>query len=266
MAGQYIGQDLHELIKHMAQAQNNDTVTATGLITSVDQASYMAKVMLMPWGVETGWLPIGTIAVGNGWGFFHLPLTNTECTVSFQGGSVDNGRILHVNSNAMDAPPTGLVQGEFLLQHQSGSLIHFDNDGNVNIVTSADLTATVGGDVVLSAQGDVTAVVSGDLTAGVQGDTTLTTSGDITAAAIGDIDCTAVGDASLTGTNVTVTAATGVEITGAAFVAITSPAEVTITGANVSLGASTTIDGVEFLTHTHEGVETGIGVSGPVVA
>ena len=94
MANQYVGNNLIELVKHLGEAQMSRQMTSCeGLITSVDQTTYMAKVMLMPWEIETGWLPIGTIAAGPGWGFFHLPPDNTEVTVDFIGGDPDNGRI-----------------------------------------------------------------------------------------------------------------------------------------------------------------------------
>lgn len=41
--------------------------------------------------------------------------------------------------------------------------------------------------------------------------------------------------------------------------------QVTVNSPAVTLGSATTIDGVVFLEHTHSGVQTGGGVSGPVV-
>jgi hypothetical protein len=40
---------------------------------------------------------------------------------------------------------------------------------------------------------------------------------------------------------------------------------ITITGGNITIGPNTTIDSRLFLAHTHSGVQTGTGVSGPVV-
>ena len=196
MANQYVGNNLIELVKHLGEAQMSRQMTSCeGLITSVDQTTYMAKVMLMPWEIETGWLPIGTIAAGPGWGFFHLPPDNTEVTVDFIGGDPDNGRIRCCYSNDIDAPPTDLEQNEYLLIHESGSKLYFDADGNVTLVAAGTLTVQSEGDLTVQGSGDVT-----------------------------------------------------------------------VTGASVTLGDETTIDGVAFLTHTHEGVQSGPEMTGPVVA
>lgn len=40
---------------------------------------------------------------------------------------------------------------------------------------------------------------------------------------------------------------------------------ITITGGNITIGPNTTIDSRLFLAHTHSGVQTGAGVTGPVV-
>ncbi len=243
MSRQYIGQDPIELFKHLADQQaKRQMFSCEGLITSVDEKTYMAKVMLQPWGIETGWLPIGTLAAGPNWGIFHLPPDDTEVTVDFIGGSIDNGRIRCCYTNDTDVPTAGVKQGEILIQHASGSLLHFDTDGNVNLVTAKDLTATIQGDVVLSALGDVTAIVQGDTTIGAQGDLTAAVQGDATIGAQG-----------------------GVGLTSAASVSIRGAGSVRVEGGAVSLGPSTTIDGKVFLAHTHAGVEPGGGTSGPVI-
>ena len=69
-----LGADPIELIKYLASQQVRQIhVSSIGEITSVDPASYTAKVMLYPGGAETGWLPICTPYGGPGWGFAALP-------------------------------------------------------------------------------------------------------------------------------------------------------------------------------------------------
>jgi phage baseplate assembly protein V len=233
MGRQYIGADLVELVKHLGKEQRNRwMVSCEGQITSVDPQTYMAKVMLEPWGIETGWLPLGTMSAGNGWGLFHLPPDETEVVVDFIGGDVNNGRVRCVFHNDTDAPIAGLVQGEILLKHSSGSLLHFDADGNVNLVVANDLNAVVQGDTQISALGDITVVA--------QGDATITAQGDCTAAVEGDATIGAGGSVSIAG------------------------GDVAVNGGTVTLGSRTIIDGRPFLAHTHSGVQSGPGLTGPV--
>ena len=52
-------------------AQNTKTFRATemhGLVTSYDPKNHLAKVMLQPWGYESGWLPIHTSHIGQTYG------------------------------------------------------------------------------------------------------------------------------------------------------------------------------------------------------
>jgi protein gp138 len=64
----------------------------------------------------------------------------------------------------------------------------------------------------------------------------------------------------------------GIEIVSPTALTITAPTvtvnastSVTVNAPTVTLGEATKIDGVEFLTHTHSGVQTGADASGPVV-
>jgi phage gp45-like len=294
---QYIGNDLTELIKHLGKEQRNRwTVSCEGLITSVDPKTYMAKVMLMPWEIETGWLPIGTIAVGPQWGVFHLPPDNTEVLVTFVGGNVDNGRILLCYGNHVDAPPDGIVQGEIVLKHSSGSLLHFKQNGDVNLVVAGDLNAVVQGDTNISALGDLTSVVQGDATITAQGDCTAIAQGDLTLSAGGNTSVSASGPVALSsaagielngpvtftvpsgGTatfaidgnlSATITGALAASVTGNATISSSGSAaitgsHVTVSGSTVAIGNGTSIDGYSFIGHTHTGVTPGSGSTGPV--
>lgn len=164
MSEQYIGNDLVELVKHLGKRQvDAKLISCEGLISSVDQKAYVAKVRLMPWDIETGWLPIGTLAAGNGWGIFHLPPDDTEVTVDFINGDVNNGRIRCCYSNRLDPPPQDLEQGEFLVRHMDGSFLRFRNGGDVEMHVHGNLSATVEGDASITGQGDMSATIQGDL-------------------------------------------------------------------------------------------------------
>ena len=142
----YIGQDLLELFKHIAQKYGLQIMTASaGLVTSVDPVKVMAKVMLEPLGVETGWLPIGSVYAGAGFGLLALPDLSTEVTVVFEMGDLNVGRVILCNWNDTDAPPGGLSPGEVLLLHKTGSLMRFNNDGSVELDPNTVLKLAGGG-------------------------------------------------------------------------------------------------------------------------
>lgn len=78
------------------------------------------------------------------------------------------------------------------------------------------------------------------------------------------IAVTSGGEVQVTAPKIKLNGATEVTADGAA-VKLTASGEVTIDGGTVKLIGTTTIESRLFLAHTHSGVETGAGVSGPVV-
>lgn len=143
--------------KQLANAErSNETYLKYGRITAYNPTSYTVRVMLYPEEIETGWLPIGTIWAGNGWGIYCGPLIDMPCKVSFQEGDLDNAIVdCYVNLGAF-RPIGGINSGELLLQHSSGSYIKFHNNGNISIhanaaleVTSPTVTVT-GGNVTIT--------------------------------------------------------------------------------------------------------------------
>lgn len=163
--------------------------TRIGTVTSVNPANYTAKVIIQPEGFESGWLPVGSIAVGDGWGFYALPEPGTSVEVTFQMGDWDSGLIGSRFFNRRVRPKAGVQAGEFLLAHKTGALLRFKPDGTVRIETPEDLELQVGGDLVanVTGQAQVTATAQAVVTAqtvlvagnlGVQG--TIKATGSIT--------------------------------------------------------------------------------------
>jgi len=112
-----------------------------GVITSYDPDHYAVKVELQPEGTETGWLPLGTLWSGNGWGMFCAPNIGDQVEVELHegGGATGSGHAgLRLFSSAQ--PPVSVPAGGFLLQHVSGSLLQFKNDGSVSLVAAAKVT------------------------------------------------------------------------------------------------------------------------------
>lgn len=131
MTNMFRGNDLAENVKALgARGLDNINIASTGIITSVDTAKYLAKVQLGVSGIETGWLPIGTMIAGNGYGVVAIPEQGTEVTVIFDEGNLQTGKIILCNFNNVDPPPQGLNPGEVLVQAKSGAKIKLDKNGH----------------------------------------------------------------------------------------------------------------------------------------
>jgi uncharacterized protein involved in type VI secretion and phage assembly len=154
-----------------------------GIVDTYDPNRYAARVMLMPEGKLTNWLPIRSAAVGAGWGFLTPPLPGTQVKVIFQEDDVDSGVIIGGVFDLDHAAPTGCPAGEFWLVHQSGSLLKFHNDGSVEVISHQNLTATVGGDLSATVTGKTTVTSTGDVALTSSGKVAVTASSEITMSA-----------------------------------------------------------------------------------
>src|ERR1019366_1401438 len=112
--------------------------TRTGLVTSYDPKTHSAKVMLKPDDTETGWVPIHTGHIGNGFGIAvgltpgDGKTTGDQVEVTFGEGDLEQGRIIHRLHSDKEKPPP-VESGEFLFKHENGGSIFFDKDGNIKI-------------------------------------------------------------------------------------------------------------------------------------
>lgn len=124
-------------------------VARFGLVTSFDPNTYAARVMIQPENVLSGWLPVLSNWVGNGWGFA-APLTpGDQVLVLSQEAESEHGVIIGSVWSAVDKP-VPVPSGELWLQHQSGSFIKLENNGTISIQASQ---VTITGDLIVS--GDV---------------------------------------------------------------------------------------------------------------
>jgi phage baseplate assembly protein gpV len=142
------------------QAQSATQNTRMGTISAYNPAKYSVKVLLQPSGVETGWLPIKTTWVGNSWGMQAGPLIGDLVTISFQEGDQDAGVVIGSLYNAQDVAMP-VPSGELWIQHKSGSLLKFLNNGDVQITTSRDLLANVGRDMTATVTRNLAATTGG---------------------------------------------------------------------------------------------------------
>lgn len=128
-----------------------------GLVESYDPGSYSAKVALQPDGVSTGWIPVGSPWVGNGWGMFAPPSPGDLVEISHQEGDPQQPQVGQRFYNDDDRP-LPCPSGEFWLVHKSGSMLKFHNDGSVDLKAAGTLNATAAtANVTASGAANVTA-------------------------------------------------------------------------------------------------------------
>lgn len=166
---------MQKQLNHMRQlgqmATQAQATTRIGIVTSYDPNTYSVKVMLQPENLETGWLPVTSAWIGNGWGIFCPPSSGDMVEVQFQEDGQSAGFIVGRFFNDIERPLPA-PSGEFWLVHKSGSLLKFHNDGSVELVTNQDLNATVGRHANISVTGNIVANVGGNVNATVSGNIT----------------------------------------------------------------------------------------------
>ena len=118
-----------------AQGANQDQAGGAprfGIVTSVDPSAATARVTLQPEGVLTGWLPLLTPWVGNGWGLVCPPSPGDQVLVLPQEGDAEHGLIVAASWSAQTKAPSA-PSGEFWLVHKSGSFLKLQNDGTIQV-------------------------------------------------------------------------------------------------------------------------------------
>ncbi len=80
-------QDLMNIMRReSARDRSQQALVRMAVVTSFDPDAYAAKVQIQPEGVETGFLPVASPWVGNGWGMFCPPSPGDVVDVHFQEG------------------------------------------------------------------------------------------------------------------------------------------------------------------------------------
>ncbi len=103
-----------------------------GTVTSVDPSRPAARVALQPENVMTGWLPVLSPWVGNGWGLACVPSPGDQVLVIAQEGDSDHGVIVGRAWSDQSRTPQAPV-GELWLVHQTGSFLKLCNDGTIQM-------------------------------------------------------------------------------------------------------------------------------------
>ncbi len=142
---------INQIRQFAQQATQGQAQTRVGLVSGYDPNTYSAKVAIQPEGVETGWLPITSIWVGNQWGLFCPPTIGEMVEVEFQGDSFESGMI--VGRFFYDsARPLNVPSGEFWLVHEKGALFKLLNDGSATFSDGHGATVTLNGDGSITSQ------------------------------------------------------------------------------------------------------------------
>ena len=136
-----MGQLLNAMRAQAMLASNGRAAVRLGIVSSYDHANYCAKVRIQPEDVETGWLPVTSPWIGNGWGMFAPPTPGDMVEVQFQEDNFEAGFIVGRFFNDKDRP-LDVPAGEFWLVHKSGSFLKFHNDGTVELNSNGTLTST----------------------------------------------------------------------------------------------------------------------------
>ncbi len=143
-----------------------------GRITSYDSTLHAVKVAVLPEAdfplqdgddAGTGWIPLAPVCAGNGWGVYAPPAIGTQVMLNHQEGYAGSAVALASINDESNVPPEGVMPGEILLRHTSGSLIKLANDQSVSVAAADGLTINVisGNAAITVSSGDANITASG---------------------------------------------------------------------------------------------------------
>jgi len=135
-----------------------------GIVASVNPSNHTARVTVMPDGTLSGWIPIKSEWIGNGWGLVCLPSAGDQVALIPHDGDANNLMISGRIYSQAQMPPVG-VPGEFWLVHSTGATI--------KLVTS--------GAIVMNAPGGFQLTGNAQLSGNLSVTGTITSTGDMVA-------------------------------------------------------------------------------------
>lgn len=146
------------MMQQHAQDQAGQSMFAsTGYVTSFNGTA--VKVMLEPSGIETGWLPVPSMYVGSGFGFLADIEENTECTVVFESGDPNAGKVVAFHFHDDNPPSITPGSGTAIFKHKSGSILQFNSNGSITVSAAGGINVAAN----ISVNGSIT--TSGDVVA-----------------------------------------------------------------------------------------------------
>lgn len=130
--------DLNNVVRREAErVMGTRATTRLATITSYDPSTYSCKVALQPEGAETGWCPIASIQVGNGYGIYTPPRPGDQAVVVFQEDNVETPVVVGFLYNDVDRAAT-VPAGEVHIVHEAGNKVVL-KPGGVIEVTGTDI-------------------------------------------------------------------------------------------------------------------------------
>ncbi|MFN3886148.1 MAG: phage baseplate assembly protein V [Aquabacterium sp.] len=216
---------LHAMRLQAQIAMSGGGASRLATVASFNPDNYTVKVVIQPEGVESGWLPLASAWVGNGWGMFCPPMPGDMVQVDFMEDSPDAGVVTVRLFNDQDRP-LRCPAGELWLVHQSGAFFKLTNDGAATFSDGQGATVQLKG-------GNITSQASN-----------WTHTGPMTIDGVTTIRQRLIGQG-------------GMAISGG-----TGGAAATISGNLQVSGGDVTADAIGLKTHRHTGVQGGTGTSG----
>ncbi|MDE2103833.1 MAG: phage baseplate assembly protein V [Patescibacteria group bacterium] len=143
-------QPLLNAMRLQAQRTGERTISRYATVQSYDPNRYAAKVLLQPENTETGFLPVASPWIGNGWGFFAPPSANDLVIVHFIDGDLEAGIVETRQFNNAELP-VAVQSGEFWLLHKSGAYFKLTNAGAATFSDGQGATITLQGGNITSA-------------------------------------------------------------------------------------------------------------------
>ena len=125
---------------------------AYGTVTSWDAKKHLAKVTLQPEGQESGWLPVQTLAAGNGYGHMSGLTAGDQVEVTFQEGEFEAGAITS-RVHSEQAPAPTVESGEQLIKTPWGQMLQMAKDGSVTVTDKSGATFKFDGTGALTVSG-----------------------------------------------------------------------------------------------------------------
>ena len=135
-------------IMQMANLQaNSKVILKQGKIKTYNPVDYTCTVILLPEDIETGRMPIYSMFAGNGWGMFAGASEGDLCAVFFIEGYSNMGFVFAYGFGGSKRP-IETPSKQFHIQHENGSYVQLNNDGNVyinssNVINIGDVGTTL---------------------------------------------------------------------------------------------------------------------------
>lgn len=103
--------------------------------------------------IESNWMPLGCIGVGNGWGVAVGPEIGDQVLCIFENGDFNSGVVI-ARLFSTQAQPMPVPSGEIWAVHKTTTSIKFTANGDLDLATHKDLNATVTGNLNATVTGN----------------------------------------------------------------------------------------------------------------